>query len=234
MAWLGVLPVLVWLSLAPGWTREEDLRSLLIRSIDENQPQSLSRIPREQVLHQEKIVLRGEDGDLKDDPYYTEVRWPEEEGSTVPGFFSWSPKHWNNIKEENQTSDEHFRSEIVKNDSETSTPLHWRSKVEGDDNFNHSAQRMGNNGDSVVAASHHWSHGGGEDHHSDHHDKHGHKAHKGYESKHHNDHGKKGHHDKEGSSGHHEEHGGHKKKHHDEGGYHKVSTHFYLVPITLD
>lgn len=69
---------------------------------------------------------------------------------------------------------------------------------------------------------HHWSKGGGEDHHSDHHHKHGHKADKGYKSHHHHDHGKKGHHDKEGKEGHFSEHGGHKKKHHDEGGYHKV------------
>lgn len=79
--------------------------------------------------------------------------------------------------------------------------------------------------DSAGAASHghHWSHGGGSDHHSDHHSSHGHKADKGYKGHHHHDHGKKGHHDKEGKSGHFEEHGGHKKKHHDEGGYHKVS-----------
>lgn len=209
MAWLGVIPVLVWLSLAQGWTREEDLRSLLSSS------------PRNQV----RRVLRGEDGDLKDDSYYREVRWPKAVGSAVPGFPSWNPQHWNNVKKENQTLDEHFRSEMAERASEISPPLHWRPQVEGDDSLNHDAQSRRNDGDSVVAASHHWSHGGGEDHHSDHHNKHGHKAHKGYESKHHNDHGKKGHHDKEGSSGHHEEHGGHKKKHHDDGGYHKVSIY---------
>lgn len=220
MAWLGVIPVLVWLSLAQGWTGEEDLRSLL-RST-----------PRNQVLQQVRRILRGENGDLKDNSYYTEVRWPEAEGSTVPGFPSWNPQHWKDVKKENQTSDEHFRSEMAERASEISTPLHWRPQVEGDDSLNHDAQSRRNNGDSVVAASHHWSHGGGEDHHSDHHNKHGHKAHKGYESKHNNDHGKKGHHDKEGSSGHHEEHGGHKKKHHDDGGYHKVSIYFYLIPLS--
>lgn len=81
---------------------------------------------------------------------------------------------------------------------------------------------LGELDDSLVAASHHWSHGGGSEHHSDHHSKHGKKADKGYHGHHHHDHGKKGHHDKEAHSGHYSEHGGHKKKHHDEGGYHKV------------
>lgn len=224
MAWLAVVPVLVWLNLAQGWTKEEDLRSLLIRSDDENKSQSLSITPREEVLHQARRIFRGEDGDLRDDAYFTEVRWPKEEGFAVPGVRAWSPSHRNDVKGDNQSSDEHFRSKMVEKDSRINTPLQWRPPVEGNGSLNHNAQsrRNAQSGDSVVAASHHWSHGGGEDHHSDHHHKHGHKAHKGYESKHHNDHGKKGHHDKEGSSGHHEEHGGHKKKHHDEGGYHKV------------
>lgn len=85
-------------------------------------------------------------------------------------------------------------------------------------------RELGELDDSLVAASHHWSHGGGSDHHSDHHSSHGKKADKGYKGHHHHDHGKKGHHDKEAHSGHYSEHGGHKKKHHDEGGYHKVRT----------
>lgn len=84
-------------------------------------------------------------------------------------------------------------------------------------------RELGEIDDSLVAASHHWSHGGGSEHHGDHHSSHGKKADKGYHAGHHHDHGKKGHHDKEGHSGHYSEHGGHKKKHHDEGGYHKVS-----------